>query len=148
MENTKELILESQLEELRMKTNNLSILDLFAQVAEFQEATDQPVNTVPQLLNPEYGNLRYNLMYEENQEYLDAILENDLVEVLDSLVDQFYILAGSVNSHGLQDVFLEAFSRVHGNNMTKVVDGKVLRNSVGKIIKPEGFKPVNLEDLV
>lgn len=145
MENTKELILESKLEQQKMK---LSILDLFAQVAEFQKATDQPVNENPTLLTHSYQQLRYGLMAEENLEYLDATQEGNLVEVLDACVDQFYILAGTINSHGLQNVFLEAFNRVNSNNMTKVVNGKVLRNSVGKIIKPEGFKPVNLEDLV
>lgn len=147
MEN-KELILESKLEEQRMKTNNLSILDLFAQVAEFQKATDQPVNENPTLLDHSYQVLRYSLMKEENEEYRDAVLEENLVEVLDACVDKFYILAGTINSHGLQNIFLEAFNRVNSNNMTKVVDGKVLRNYLGKIIKPEGFKPVNLEDLV
>lgn len=144
MENTI-VILESQLEAERTK---LTLKDLLNKVAVFQKATDQPVNNKPQLLDPEYENLRYNLMWEENQEYLDAILEDDLVEVLDSLVDQAYILFGTINSHGLQDVFLKAFERVHSNNLSKIVDGKVLRNSAGKIIKPENFQPVDLTDLL
>lgn len=32
-----------------------------------------------------------------------------------------------------------AFNRVHNNNMTKVVDGKVLLREDGKILKPEGY---------
>ena len=37
---------------------------------------------------------------------------------------------------------------MHENNMTKVsTDGKVLRNPEGKILKPEGFKPVDLKQL-
>ena len=32
--------------------------------------------------------------------------------------------------------------------MTKVIDGKVIRNEHGKILKPEGFQPVDLTDLV
>lgn len=141
----KEIILESQLENQRMK---LSILDLFSQVAEFQEATEQPVNANPTLLDYNYELLRYELMKEENKEYLNAVAYENIVETLDAVVDQFYILAGTINSHGLQDVFLEAFSRVHKNNMTKVVDGKVLRNESGKIIKPEGFEAVDLSDLI
>lgn len=148
MTESKEIIQESKIEQLRLKTNNLSILDLLAQVAEFQRATDQPVNQNPILLEHNYQVLRYSLMKEENEEYRNAVLEENIVEVLDACVDQFYILAGTINSHGLQNVFLEALDRVHKNNMTKVVDGKVLRNSAGKIIKPEGFKPVDLSDLV
>ena len=32
-----------------------------------------------------------------------------------------------------------AFNRVHNNNMTKVVDGKVILREDGKILKPEGY---------
>ena len=32
-----------------------------------------------------------------------------------------------------------AFNRVHNNNMTKVVDGKVLLREDGKVLKPEGY---------
>ena len=36
--------------------------------------------------------LRYNLMKEENEEYLEAAKSNDLVEIADALGDQLYIL--------------------------------------------------------
>lgn len=142
----KEIILESKIEQMRLE--NTEFKSLLNKVAEFQKATDQPVNNTPQILDYDYEKLRYKLMEEENQEYIEASIASDLVEVLDSLVDQFYILAGTINSHGLQNVFLEAFNRVHRNNLTKIINGKVLRSTSGKIIKPEGFKPVNLKDLI
>lgn len=117
-------------------------------VREFQLASDQLVNNKPSIISTNESYLRYELGFEELEEYKEAVEENDKVEILDSLVDQLYIMLGSVNTHGLQDVFEEAFDRVHNNNMTKVVDGKVIRNSAGKILKPEGYKPVNLNDLV
>ena len=40
--------------------------------------------------------LRYNLMREENEEYLDACEQGDLVEVADALGDQLYILCGMI----------------------------------------------------
>ena len=40
--------------------------------------------------------LRYNLMREENEEYLDACKQGDLVEVADALGDQLYILCGTI----------------------------------------------------
>ena len=36
--------------------------------------------------------LRYELMREENEEYLEAASDNDLVEVADALGDMLYIL--------------------------------------------------------
>ena len=47
--------------------------------------------------------LRYRLMNEENEEYLEACKEGDLVEIADALGDQLYILCGTILKHGLQD---------------------------------------------
>lgn len=40
-----------------------------------------------------------------------------------------------------------AFNRVHNNNMTKVVDGKVILREDGKILKPEGYVPCDMRGL-
>lgn len=37
---------------------------------------------------------------------------------------------------------------VHASNMTKVVGGKVLRRPDGKIIKPDGFQPPNIANVL
>ena len=128
----------------------MNLKTIFDNVAEFQNATEQPVNSFPTLSNSQTEDfLRFNLMKEENREYIVASANKDLVEILDSLVDQLYVLAGTINQHGLQDVIEEAFNRVHTNNLTKVgADGKVIRDADGKILKPEGFVPVDLSDLV
>jgi predicted HAD superfamily Cof-like phosphohydrolase len=47
--------------------------------------------------------LRYKLMREENEEYLEAAQKGDIVEVADALGDQLYILCGTILRHGLQD---------------------------------------------
>jgi predicted HAD superfamily Cof-like phosphohydrolase len=46
--------------------------------------------------------LRYNLMKEENEEYLEAVQNNDLIEIADALGDMMYILCGTIIEHGLQ----------------------------------------------
>lgn len=123
--------------------------EMLEMVAQFQVATDQSVNLEPTLLSVKESNLRYELMAEENKEYFSAVVTKDKVEILDAVVDQMYILLGTINSHGMQSVFLEAFDRVHQNNLTKIgSDGKVLRDPNGKILKPTGFKPVDLTDLI
>lgn len=114
-------------------------------VREFQVASDQIVSDKPTILEYQDTKLRYDLMHEENLEFMDS---DSVVETLDACVDMMYILAGTINACGLQDVFEEAFERVHVNNMTKVVDGKVIRSESGKILKPEGFVPVDLKDLI
>jgi predicted HAD superfamily Cof-like phosphohydrolase len=123
--------------------------EILQKVGTFQKATGQRVSQSPELGLIAEGALRFNLMREENLEYADALRSKDLTEVLDACVDQLYILAGTINHHGLQSVMLEAFERVHDNNMTKVMpDGSVRRNVQGKILKPDGFIPVKLTDLI
>lgn len=118
------------------------------QVRAFQKAFEQTLNDKPTLLTDTESELRFALGAEELEEYADATVAEDLVEVLDSLVDQAYILFGTVNAHGLQEQFLKAFDLVHENNMSKLDEnGNVLKNEFGKVIKPEGFIPVNLTKL-
>ena len=54
--------------------------------------------------------LRYNLMNEENSEYLEAAKNGDIVEVADALGDQLYILCGTILKHGLQHKIVEIFT--------------------------------------
>ena len=118
------------------------------QVRSFQKASGQVVNKKPTDLEIKEVQLRYDLMREENIEYQDAGLSKNKVEILDACTDQLYILLGTINAHGLQDLIGPAFELVHKNNMTKVgSDGKVLRNPDGKILKPDGFVPVDLTTL-
>lgn len=124
-----------------MKTN-------LNKVREFQKIGLQKVNDKPTVNEFKECVLRYELAKEESLEYISACYDNNMVEILDSLVDQMYVLLGTINFHGLQDIFNEAFERVHANNLTKFPNGKVLRNPDGKILKPEGFKAVDLSDLV
>jgi hypothetical protein len=46
--------------------------------------------------------LRYHLMKEENEEYLEAVQNDNLIEIADALGDMMYILCGTIIEHGLQ----------------------------------------------
>ena len=87
--------------------------------------------------------LRYNLMKEENEEYLEAAQNNDLVEVADALGDMLYILCGTILSHGMQDKITEIFQEIQRSNMSKLgSDGKPIYRADGKVLKgPNYFKP-------
>lgn len=116
---------------------------MIQKVKEFMTASKQTIKETP--IVGRNGSTRFKLMQEENREYFDAIQENDLIGVLDAVVDMMYILNGTILSHGLQDVFEEAYNRVHDNNMSK----KPFKKNVhGKVLKPIGFKPVDLSDLI
>ena len=87
--------------------------------------------------------LRYKLMREENEEYLDAASDNDLVEVADALGDMLYILCGTIIEHGLQHKIEEVFNEIQRSNMSKLgEDGEPIYREDGKVLKgPNYFKP-------
>ena len=87
--------------------------------------------------------LRYNLMKEENEEYLEAVQNNDLIEIADALGDMMYILCGTIIEHGLQHKIEEVFDEIQRSNMSKLgTDGKPIYREDGKVLKgPNYFKP-------
>ncbi len=87
--------------------------------------------------------LRFNLMDEENKEYLEAANNGDLVEVADALGDMLYILCGTIIEHGLQDKIEAVFNEIQRSNMSKLgADGKPIYREDGKVLKgPNYFKP-------
>ena len=111
---------------------------------EFNDAFDIPKLTRPNIGPSDLIELRIKLLEEEVKEYADAARAGDLIEILDALADIGYILAGTIINHGMQDIYDDAFDEVHRSNMAKLVDGKVLRRSDGKVMKPEGWQPPDL----
>ena len=93
--------------------------------------------------------LRFNLMKEENEEYLEAANDNDLVEVADALGDMLYILCGTIIEHGMQHKIEEVFNEIQRSNMSKLgADGNPIYREDGKVLKgPSYFKPIIKEIL-
>lgn len=87
--------------------------------------------------------LRYNLIKEENEEYLDACKKGDMVEIADALGDQLYILFGTILKHGLQHKIEEVYDEIHRSNMSKLDEkGQPVLRDDGKILKSSlYFKP-------
>jgi len=87
--------------------------------------------------------LRYKLMREENEEYLEAAENGDLVEIADALGDMLYILCGTILKHGLQEKIEEVFNEIQRSNMSKLdTNGKPIYREDGKVLKSElYFKP-------
>jgi predicted HAD superfamily Cof-like phosphohydrolase len=94
-------------------------------------------------LGLEKNMLRYKLMREENEEYLEAANDNDLVEVADALGDMLYILCGTIIEHGLQYKIEEVFDEIQRSNMSKLGEnGEPIYREDGKVLKgPNYFKP-------
>lgn len=98
------------------------------------------------------ANLRRTLIIEEFTEVVDELSafragEGDYVRLAKELADLLYVV------YGTADLFCinlpEVFKAVHANNMTKVnpETGEVRRRVDGKILKPEGYKPLSRKDI-
>lgn len=87
--------------------------------------------------------LRYKLMREENEEYLEAANNGDLIEVADALGDMLYILCGTILKHGMQHKIAEVFEEIQRSNMSKLdKDGNPIYREDGKVLKSDQyFKP-------
>ena len=113
-------------------------------VTEFHNAFRLNVEYKPKSdISTEITELRYNLMKEENEEYLQAVKSNDLIEIGDALGDMLYILCGTIISDGFQDIIEAIFDEIQRSNMSKLgADGKPIYREDGKVLKgPNYFKP-------
>lgn len=106
-------------------------------VKRFMDACDQPSN---QGLDDKQAYLYMDLIREEWEETKEAYANQDLVEVADGLADMVWVIMGLANTIGIP--FDDVWKEVKSSNMSKCVDGKVIKNEAGKVMKPDTyFKP-------
>jgi len=118
--------------------------NIISDVASFHDAFGIENNKQPTAqLSAADVQLRFNLMKEENEEYLEAAQNGDLVEIADALGDQLYILCGTILRHGLQHKIEEVFAEIQRSNMSKLDEnGKPIYREDGKVLKSAlYFKP-------
>ncbi|WP_372793273.1 hypothetical protein [Lutibacter sp.] len=125
-------------------TNKLKAVQEFMEVFELGYQK-QPTTYIP----ASKIQLRFDLMAEENEEYLEAAKNNDIVEVADALGDMLYILCGTILEHGMQYKIEEIFNEIQRSNMSKLgADGKPIYREDGKVLKgPNYFKP-NISEIL
>lgn len=117
--------------------------------------------------DPEYPKdpmFHYTLIREELKEVAEAY-----AHLLKELSDLEYVLVGA-HCKGIEEypedivgelyafehlyqsipkaILNEAFIRVHKSNMSKLTNGQLLKREDGKILKPEGYEPPNMMELV
>lgn len=122
----------------------MTMQDIIDCVAEFHDSFGIGNNHKPEaLLTEQEQLLRHRLMAEENDEYLQAAREGDLVEIADALGDQLYILCGTILRHGLQHKIIEVFQEIQRSNMSKLDEnGNPILREDGKVMKSARyFKP-------
>lgn len=123
--------------------------EIIGNVAEFHDAFNIKNNYEQTLLTHDEALLRFNLMKEENEEYFEAVKNNDIVEIADALGDQLYILCGTILRHGLQHKIEEVFQEIQRSNMSKLdKDGKPIYREDGKVLKSDLYFKPNIKSIL
>jgi len=118
----------------------------FEAVREFMVACDQEVKTTPAFPDQDTMDLRLNLIEEEFEELMWAVDNRDMVEVADALADILYVVYGMGHSFGIDlDV---CFEEVQRSNMSKLVDGKAVKDQFGKVMKGSNFSEPDFSKLI
>jgi len=114
---------------------------MYNDVVKFIEACDQERNEKNTLLYAD-------LIKEECTEFWDAEAVSDEVEQLDACMDMIWVILGYCymkgwNVHG-------AWNEVATSNLWKIdpKTGKVNKREDGKVLKPEGWTPPQLEQFI
>ena len=91
------------------------------------------------------SNLYLKLIEEEYKEFLEAVQESDEIEQLDACMDMIWVILGYCKMKGF-DVY-GAWNEVARSNLAKIdiQTGKVVKNEAGKVMKPEGWQPPQLD---
>ena len=113
---------------------------LFRDQEKFMRACEQ---TVDEENISQYA-MYLKLIDEEVSELHQAVVDNDTVEQLDALVDILVVTIGAIHSAGFDGE--GAWREVMSTNFAKIDRqlGKVRRREDGKILKPNGWTPPQL----
>ena len=116
----------------------------FRDQEKFMKACDQSVDRY----NDVQFKLYYDLIAEEFTELNAAVLAGDRVEQLDALLDILVVTVGAIHSMGADGE--GGWKEVMATNFAKIDrdTGKVRKREDGKVLKPVGWIPPNLEPFV
>lgn len=107
---------------------------------EAEEATEAACELLKELID---------CLYVQTGMYLAAMDKGEENKELEALLLMRTTFMEATRVFNIDEVW-KAWDAVHANNMSKVgPDGKVVRDpDTGKVLKPEGFKKVNLKEVL
>jgi len=114
---------------------------------QFRKAMNQPIATPLEIVHE----LQFNLIREEYRE-LDEAFEGELdgthslSDQLKELCDLVFVCYQFAAARGWD--LDTALTRVYESNMSKLVDGKPIKDDRGKVLKGPNYQPPTLNDLL
>jgi len=95
--------------------------------------------------------LAFELIEEERAELLTEFPyfhERGTINCIKEALDLMYVTAQYLNVTLGPDKAKECWDALHANNMSKCTDGKLIKREDGKVLKPDGFKKLDLSELL
>jgi predicted HAD superfamily Cof-like phosphohydrolase len=124
-------------------------MSIFHDQYEFLQAGDVPCGTQDAEL------LANNLVTEEAEElemepwyFAYETNEPKNINAIKEALDLMYVTAQYLNVTIGPDKAKECWDALHANNMSKCTNGKLLKREDGKVLKPEGYKKLDLSPLL
>ncbi len=121
--------------------------DWFQDVRDFHKVMGLKIGDKPSIVDLRLDSETYtfveNLIREEFFEVIEAFSQKNTCEVAKEIVDLIYVLIGTAVSCGID--LRPVWDEVQKSNMAKQGGGK---RPDGKIIKPEGWQPPDIEKVI
>lgn len=133
----------------------MGVKDQIGDVAEFHRILDNPGGWTSEAVL-----LRKNLVEEEAKEIAKALgyhapdwevvekEQPDLVEAVDAAADLAYVSLGTLIEFLGEDAARRVWNEVQRSNCTKFPGGKVIKRDDGKMLKPEGWTPPDIQGAI
>lgn len=114
-------------------------------VAKFMQAGEQKVKS--QISDFDQQSMLYfDLVREEFYELSYAFKKFDMVETADACADLIWVIEGLCHSLGIP--LQKVWDEVARSNMSKTVDGKLLKREDGKVLKPDTYSPPDIKTII
>jgi len=119
-------------------------VDVFMSVAG-QPLRYEVLKDADTMFDEDQTRLYMDLVEEEFLETKEAFEEKDIVGVADGVADMVWVIMGLCSTLGID--FYRVWNAVFDSNMSKLEDGKIIKDPVsGKILKPDTYFPPKIRE--
>ena len=124
------------------------MIQAMVDVMNFHNACSVPVLDHPEWPAEARIELRKDILEEEYKELMSAIQSRDMVKTADGIADLIYVAIGTALEFGIP--IDRVWAEVQRANMAKrdPATGRVRYREDGKVLKPEGWTPPNIAEIV
>lgn len=115
-------------------------------VKNFMVAADHTVAEELQGKFTQQSLMYYDLCKEEFFELAQGIRNFDMVETADACADLIWVIEGLCLSLGIP--LQQVWDEVARSNMSKCINGKLIKREDGKVLKPDTYSPPDIKSIL